>query len=124
MEESDNPHLGEYIKAGLKKNGITISHLAKSLGLSRAAVYDMLKRRSLHLNRINELSDILPDGFFDDYIDRGLLFLDHRGQTVNEPSSKYGQNVVRIQLTLDIGAVNEDELAEKVARIKRAIQDN
>lgn len=127
MDRTENPHLGDYIKRGLKKRGINVTYVAKKLELSRASVYDMLKRRSLHLDRINELSEILPEGFFDDYIDHGLLFPELRkekAQMVSESSTKYSQNVVRIQLTLDIGAVNELELANKIALIKRIISES
>ncbi len=63
----EEPHIGNLIKEELKRQGRTISWLAKQIGYSREHVYKLFYRNWIYTDLLLKISEILDYDFFKYY---------------------------------------------------------
>ena len=62
----DNVHIGYLIKSVFDKSGMTVSELARQLHCERTNVYTIFKRRTVDVELLAMISEILNHNFLDD----------------------------------------------------------
>jgi len=62
----DNVHIGHLIKSVFDKSGMSVSELARQLHCERTNVYTIFKRRTIDVELLAMLSEILNHNFLDD----------------------------------------------------------
>lgn len=63
---NDNVHIGQLIKSVFDESGMTVSELARQLRCERTNVYTIFKRRTVDVELLAMLSEILNHNFLDD----------------------------------------------------------
>ena len=63
---NDNVHIGQLIKSVFDESGMTVSELARQLRCERTNVYTIFKRRTVDVELLASLSEILNHNFLDD----------------------------------------------------------
>lgn len=63
---NDNVHIGQLIKSVFDESGMTVSELARQLHCERTNVYTIFKRRTVDVELLAMLSEILNHNFLDD----------------------------------------------------------
>ena len=66
MTNTDNVHIGHLIKSVFDESGMTVSELARQLRCERTNVYTIFKRRTVDVELLVMLSEILHHNFLDD----------------------------------------------------------
>ena len=66
MVNTDNVHIGYLIKSVFDESGMTVSELARQLHCERTNVYTIFKRRTVDVELLAMLSEILNHNFLDD----------------------------------------------------------
>jgi len=66
MANTDNVHIGQLIKSVFDESGMTVSELARQLRCERTNVYTIFKRRTIDIELLAMLSEILNHNFLDD----------------------------------------------------------
>ena len=64
--ENDNVHIGHLIKSVFDESGMSVSELARQLHCERTNVYTIFKRRTVDVEFLAMLSEILNHNFLDD----------------------------------------------------------
>ena len=64
--ENDNVHIGHLIKSVFDESGMSVSELARQLHCERTNVYTIFKRRTVDVELLAMLSEILNHNFLDD----------------------------------------------------------
>ena len=62
----DKVHIGQLIKSVFDKSGMSVSELARQLHCERTNVYTIFKRRTIDVELLAMLSEILNHNFLDD----------------------------------------------------------
>lgn len=63
---NDSVHIGQLIKSVFDESGMTVSELARQLHCERTNVYTIFKRRTVDVELLAMLSEILNHNFLDD----------------------------------------------------------
>ena len=63
---NDNVHIGQLIKSVFDESGMTVSELARQLHCELTNVYTIFKRRTVDVELLAMLSEILSHNFLDD----------------------------------------------------------
>ena len=63
MATQEAPHIGRIIKSVFDKSGISVSELARQLHCERTNVYTIFKRRTVDVELLANLSEILDHNF-------------------------------------------------------------
>lgn len=63
---NDNVHIGQLVKSVFDESGMTVSELARQLRCERTNVYTIFKRRTIDVELLAMLSEILNHNFLDD----------------------------------------------------------
>lgn len=63
---NDNVHIGQLVKSVFDESGMTVSELARQLRCERTNVYTIFKRRTVDVELLAMLSEILNHNFLDD----------------------------------------------------------
>ena len=63
---NDKVHIGQLIKSVFEESGMTVSELARQLRCERTNVYTIFKRRTIDVELLAMLSEILNHNFLDD----------------------------------------------------------
>ena len=63
---NDNVHIGQLIKSVFDESGMSVSELARQLRCERTNVYTIFKRRTVDVELLAMLSEILNHNFLDD----------------------------------------------------------
>ena len=63
---NNNVHIGQLIKSVFDESGMTVSELARQLRCERTNVYTIFKRRTVDVELLAMLSEILNHNFLDD----------------------------------------------------------
>lgn len=63
---NDNVHIGLLIKSVFDESGMSVSELARQLHCERTNVYTIFKRRTVDVELLAMLSEILNHNFLDD----------------------------------------------------------
>ena len=66
MANTDNVHIGHLIKSVFDERGMTVSELARQLHCERTNVYTIFRRRTVDVELLAKLSEILNHNFLDD----------------------------------------------------------
>lgn len=66
MANTDNVHIGHLIKAIFDESGMSVSELARQLHCERTNVYTIFRRRTVDVELLAMLSEILNHNFLDD----------------------------------------------------------
>ncbi len=66
MASQEKLHIGQMIKAVFDESGISVSELARQLHCERTNVYTIFKRRTVDVELLANLSEILDHNFLDD----------------------------------------------------------
>lgn len=66
MANFDNVHIGYLIKTVFDESGMTVSELARRLHCERTNVYTIFRRRTIDVELLAMLSEILNHNFLDD----------------------------------------------------------
>lgn len=61
-------HIGQIIKSVFDESGMTVSELARCLSCERTNVYTIFRRRTVDVELLARLSEILSHNFLDDAI--------------------------------------------------------
>ncbi|MBQ8959341.1 MAG: helix-turn-helix transcriptional regulator [Bacteroidales bacterium] len=104
MANTDNVHIGHLIKSVFDESGMTVSELARKLHCERTNVYTISRRRTVDVELLAMLSEILNYNFLDDA-------MKHYGLTATFSP----------KLELNIGF--EGFTAEKVERLKEVLSE-
>ncbi len=65
---NNDVHIGQIIKSVFDESGMTVSELAQRLRCERTNVYTIFRRRSIDVELLVRLSNILDHNFLDDAI--------------------------------------------------------
>ena len=65
MANTDNVHIGQLVKSVFDESGMSVSELARQLRCERTNVYTIFKRRSVDVELLVMLSEILHHNFLD-----------------------------------------------------------
>ena len=57
--------IGEIIAVDIKKSGLSVTHVAQKIGMSRKGLTDILKRNDMNLSQIASLSQELGRDYFE-----------------------------------------------------------
>ena len=69
-----NIHIGKLIKRRMLEQGFTVSDFASAINRTRATVYDIFERKSIDVDLLLSISEVLEFDFFSYYIsDASLL---------------------------------------------------
>ena len=63
-KESTSLHINDLIIEEMKRQGVSAEVLSKRLGISVNTVYQILKKKSIHTDRLWAISEILQINFF------------------------------------------------------------
>lgn len=63
---NDNVHIGQLVKSVFEESGMSVSELARQLRCERTNVYTIFKRRTVDVELLAMLSEILNHNFLDD----------------------------------------------------------
>lgn len=66
MDKSHKIHIGNLVKSVFNESGMTVSELARQLSCERTNIYTIFKRRTVDVELLAKLSEILNHNFFDD----------------------------------------------------------
>lgn len=66
MANTDNVHIGQLVKSVFDESGMTVSELARQLHCERTNVYTIFRRRTIDVELLAMLSEILNHNFLDD----------------------------------------------------------
>ena len=66
----ENIHIGQMIRAELKKQGRSVTWFANAIHSDYSNVYKMFKRRSIDLDLLLRISDLLQHDFLRDVSDK------------------------------------------------------
>ena len=66
MATQTNLHIGHLIKSVFDESGMTVSELARQLHCERTNVYTIFRRRTIDVELLAMLSEILSHNFLDD----------------------------------------------------------
>lgn len=66
MANTDNVHIGQLVKSVFDESGMSVSELARHLHCERTNVYTIFKRRTIDVELLAMLSEILNHNFLDD----------------------------------------------------------
>lgn len=66
MINTENVHIGQMVKAVFDKSGMSVSELARQLRCERTNVYTIFRRRTVDVELLAMLSEILNHNFLDD----------------------------------------------------------
>jgi len=66
MTNTDNVHIGQLVKSVFDESGMSVSELARQLHCERTNVYTIFKRRTVDVELLAMLSEILNHNFLDD----------------------------------------------------------
>ena len=66
MANTDNVHIGQLVKTVFDESGMSVSELARQLRCERTNVYTIFKRRTIDVELLAMLSEILNHNFLDD----------------------------------------------------------
>ena len=66
MTNTDNVHIGQLVKTVFDESGMTVSELARKLNYERTNVYTIFKRRTIDVELLAMLSEILNYNFLND----------------------------------------------------------
>lgn len=66
MANTDNVHIGQLVKSVFDESGMSVSELARQLRCERTNVYTIFKRRTIDVELLAMLSEILKHNFLDD----------------------------------------------------------
>ncbi|MBR0176379.1 MAG: hypothetical protein IJQ11_03020 [Bacteroidales bacterium] len=66
MTNTDNVHIGQLVKSVFDESGMTVSELSRQLRCERTNVYTIFKRRTIDVELLAMLSEILNHNFLDD----------------------------------------------------------
>lgn len=66
MANTDKVHIGHLIKSVFDESGMTVSELARQLHCERTNVYTIFRRRTVDVELLAMLSEILNHNFLDD----------------------------------------------------------
>lgn len=66
MTNTDNVHIGQLVKSVFDESGMSVSELARQLRCERTNVYTIFKRRTVDVELLALLSEILNHNFLDD----------------------------------------------------------
>ena len=66
MNNSDGIHIGHLIKSVFDTSGMTVSELARQIHCERTNVYKIFKRRSIDVELLVKISEILNHNFLAD----------------------------------------------------------
>ena len=104
MANTDNVHIGQLVKSVFDESGMTVSELARKLHCERTNVYTIFRRRTVDVELLAMLSEILDHNFLDDAM------------------KLYGLTATfSPKLELNIGF--DDFTAEKVERLKEVLSE-
>lgn len=66
MAKSHKIHIGHLVKSVFDESGMTVSELARQLSCERTNIYTIFKRRTVDVELLANLSEILNHNFLDD----------------------------------------------------------
>ena len=66
MSNTNNVHIGQLVKSVFEESGMSVSELARQLRCERTNVYTIFKRRTIDVELLAMLSEILNHNFLDD----------------------------------------------------------
>jgi hypothetical protein len=66
MANTDNVHIGQLVKSVFDESGMTVSELARQLHCERTNIYTIFRRRTVDVELLAMLSEILNHNFLDD----------------------------------------------------------
>lgn len=104
MTNTDNVHIGQLVKSVFDESGMSVSELARRLRCERTNVYTIFRRRTIDVELLAMLSEILNHNFLDDAM------------------RLYGlADTFSLKLNICIGF--EDFTAEKMERLSAALAE-
>jgi len=65
-----NIYIGELIKQRFEKENISISQFARAIHCSRANVYNIFRAKSIDIDKLILISDVLNYNFLEEYISK------------------------------------------------------
>ena len=104
MANTDNVHIGHLIKTVFDESGMTVSELARRLHCERTNVYTIFRRRTVDVELLAMLSEILNHNFLDDAM------------------KLYGLTAT-FSPKLELNMTFDDLTAEKVERLKDLLSE-
>lgn len=96
-----NVHIGETIKSYLESNGISYTHMADKIGISRGGFYQIMAKPHITTDRLLQISEATNHNFFRYYV-RELLEEDRRHMAVGEPEEPYERAPKRTKIILEM----------------------
>ena len=66
MANTGDVHIGQLVKSVFDERGMTVSELARQLNCERTNVYTIFRRRTIDVELLAQLSEILDHNFLDD----------------------------------------------------------
>lgn len=66
MANNDKVHIGQLVKTVFDERGMSVSELARQLNCERTNVYTIFRRRTVDVELLAQLSEILDHNFLDD----------------------------------------------------------
>ncbi|MGQ1911685.1 helix-turn-helix domain-containing protein [Marinifilum sp. RC60d5] len=92
-KESTSLHVNDLIIEEMNRQGVSAVELSKKLGINVNTVYQTLKRRSIHTDRLWKICEILQVNFFkiladkvniENPVDEQLAILESENKTLKE----------------------------------------
>ena len=96
-----NIHIGSIIKQKLQENSMTIKEFSKKINCDRTTVYDIFKRKSIDVERLVKISEVLNFDFVNE------IYLQQPTKVV-EPSK------VLIAIEIDKNELLKSDLPENI----------
>lgn len=96
MNDNDGIHIGHIIKSVFDASGMTVSELARQIHCERTNVYKIFNRRSIDVELLVKISEILNHNFLADV-------MKHYGFET--------KIVTRLSLNITLDSISEDNVA-------------
>jgi transcriptional regulator with XRE-family HTH domain len=78
-----NIHIGNIIKQKLAESSMTVKEFADKINCDRTTVYDIFKRKSIDVERLVKISQVLNFDFINEiYLKQPAKILPHTGETI------------------------------------------
>ncbi|WP_153847540.1 hypothetical protein [Sphingobacterium paramultivorum] len=94
--------IGEIIAVDIKKSGLSVTHVAQKIGMSRKGLTDILKRNDMNLSQIASLSQELGRDYFEIF---------KLKENYNIPSSDTLTKIESIEKTNEIEKIEENQIS-------------
>ncbi|MGJ1368217.1 hypothetical protein [Sphingobacterium spiritivorum] len=114
--------IGEIIAADIKKMGLSVTHIAQQIGMSRKGLTDILKRDDMSLSQMGSLSKLLGKDYFSLYKEKQGLSLNQEKLNNLLVSSNSIVKAPEMTFTINI-AGNFDLIGVEISSLIKVIRE-